>query len=671
LLCPGGLVPHRSKNINKKVNKIQKQYGSWPSKLSADSLALGGHRLGHMVVDNGIVYWLESNPKEAGRVVIKSSSTDKELQIITPDGYSVRTRAHEYGGADFSVQNGKILFCNDSDQRIYLQQGSDKPRAITPDAEFQHAVRYADMVLSSDGNWVICIRERHPENGDPLDVINEIIKISLTDNSEPQVLVSGADFYSYPRISPNGKKLTWTCWDHPNMPWDQTALWVANLDVDGNLSNSKCLIDNKNESIFQPAWCPDGELHFVSDRSGWWNIYSFRDQVLNAITPIDADFGFPQWQFGTSSYTFVDSHQLFAIYTKDGREHLCLIEPEKGLIHSIDVPFCTFQNSLYHFDNSLIFIGATEVDSSAVIQWNLKTNTAKKLSQSKPSTLTKDNISIAESITFPTANDKTAYAFYYHPVNSQYNGLDHEKPPLIVMSHGGPTAAASAEFQSSVQFWTNRGFAVVDVNYGGSTGFGRKYRDRLKNNWGIVDVEDCVNAAQYLVNRGSVDGERLAIRGGSAGGFTTYCALTNHTLFSAGVSRYGVADLSCLVKESHKFEVRYLDSMIGPWPAAKDIYNSRSPINQADKFNCPVLLLQGDEDAVVPPAQSIAMAKALDNKAIPHALIMLKGEQHGFRMHENIRFALETELNFYGQIFKIQIADKLAELELKHSNKIA
>jgi len=652
------------------MDKIRKKYGSWPSSMGAVNLASAGQRLGHMVKDGGFVYWLESRPKQAGRVVLNRGCSGQEPQTITPDGYSVRTRVHEYGGADFSVKDNKILFCNDSDQRLYLQEGERKPVAVTPEPEFKHALRYADMEFSKNGKWLICIRERHTHSHDPLDVVNEIVRISLTDISEPEVLVSGADFYSYPRISPDGKKLAWTCWYHPNMPWDQTALWMADIDNEGNLDNKKCLIDHNNESIYQPAWCPDGELHFVSDRSGWWNIYSFRDHVLNAITPTDTEFGFPQWQFGSSSYSFADRHRLFSIYSRAGREYLCLIEPENGLVHSLEVPFCTYQNSLYYQDEKLFFIGSSETEPPAVIQWDLHTNTVEKISKPTTSLLTKEDISVAESITFPTTDNKEAYAFYYHPRNGLFEGEEEDKPPLIVMSHGGPTAAATAEFNNGIQFWTNRGFAVVDVNYGGSTGFGRSYRDRLKGNWGIVDVEDCVNAARYLVERGSVDGNRLAIRGSSAGGYTTYCALTNHSIFSAGVSRYGVADLSCLVKDSHKFEVRYLDSVIGPWPEAEDVYRSRSPINQADRFDCPVLLLQGDEDAVVPPAQSIAMADALDKKKIPHALIMLEGEQHGFRKSENIQFALEAELSFYCQIFNIQPADNLPALNLIHKNNI-
>ena len=657
------------------TTKIQKNYGSWPSTMTADKLAEGGHRFGHLSVNNGYVYWLESLPAEAGRVVINCAGNGKAAHKITADGFSVRTRLHEYGGADFSVSGEIIIFCNDSDQRLYLQRGENTPTPLTPLPEFKHALRYADMVISSNGEWLICVRERHSQNGNPLDVINDIVRISLTNNfikdvRDPEIIVRGADFYSYPRISPNGKTLAWTSWDHPNMPWDQTALWIADLDSSGYLSNARCLVNNENESIYQPAWCPDGELHFVSDRSGWWNIYSFRDGILNALTPLNAEFGFPQWQFGTCSYTFIDSHTIFAVYGQDGREHLCKIELDLGHITPIELPYCNYQGGLYYDDNQLFFIAASEYKGPTLISLNLNNLSATDISQTRSLMLTEQNISVAEAITFPTGENKKSHAFFYPPLNSEYQGKLAELPPLIVMSHGGPTAAASAEFNGSIQFWTNRGFAVVDVNYGGSTGFGREYRDRLKGNWGIIDVEDCINATKYLVERGSVDEARLAIRGGSAGGYTTYCALTNYSIFSAGVSRYGVADLSCLVKESHKFEVRYLDSLIGPWPEAEAIYHTRSPINHTDKFNCPVLLLQGDEDAVVPPAQSIAMAEALDKKYIPHALIILAGEQHGFRKRENICLALEAELNFYGQIFKLTPADNLTGLELKHKNNI-
>jgi dipeptidyl aminopeptidase/acylaminoacyl peptidase len=651
-------------------NKIEKEYGSWPSKISANLLAKSGHRFGHLTVDNGLVYWLESLPEEAGRVVLLCGGLGEEAKVITPQNFSVRTRVHEYGGADFSVKDGQVIFANDADQRLYHQVLDNEPRPLTPEPQFKHASRFADIEIAHNNQWLVCVRETHTEDGDPLAVKNEIVRVSISDTTDVEVLVTGSDFYSYPRLSPNGKTITWTSWEHPNMPWDQTSLWTADIDDAGKISNVVSVLSNDDESIYQPAWCPDGELHFVSDRSGWWNIYSFRDQVLNALTPTDAEFGFPQWQFGTSSYAFIDANTLFAAYVEDGREHLCLVEPEKGHITPLDLPYCAYQGGLYYSDEHLYFIASTESEGAAVIAYSLKSKKATILSNQEPPVLTTEDISIAESISFQTTDNRKSYAFFYQPTSSEYQGLENETPPLIVMSHGGPTSATSADFSSAIQYWTTRGFAVVDVNYGGSTGFGREYRNRLKGQWGIVDVDDCVNAAKYLVERGSVDNNRLAIRGGSAGGYTTYTALTNYSLFSAGVSRYGVADLTCLVKESHKFEVRYLDSIIGPWPEAEELYESRSPINHADKISCPVLLLQGDEDAVVPPAQSIAMAEALNEKQIPHALIMLKGEQHGFRKSENICFALESELNFYCQIFNIKPADDLADLILIHNDKI-
>jgi len=643
--------------------KAKKNYGSWPSKLSAKTLASSGHRFGHLTLADNKVYWLESLPEEGGRVVIFCGGLEQEAKVITPDGFSVRTRVHEYGGADFSVLGDKIIFSNDEDQRLYLQVGQSKPTAITPEPRFKHADRYADLAISDKAQWLICVRERHFEDANPLNVKNDLVRVPLDGSEAVESLVSGADFYSYPRLSPNGKKLTWTSWNHPNMPWDQTSLWTADIDEKGDITNVTSILDNENESIYQPAWCPDGELHFVSDRSGWWNIYS-------AITPTDAEFGYPQWQFGTSSYAFIDANTLFAAFVQDGREHLCLVEPQKGHITPLDLPYCSYQGGLYFHDQHLYFIASTETSAPAVIAWSLSSNEATVISKQEPATLDVDDISKAEAISFKTSDDRTSHAFFYQASSGEFEGLDNEKPPLIVMSHGGPTAATSAQFSSAIQYWTSRGFAVVDVNYGGSTGFGREYRDRLRGQWGVVDVDDCVNAANYLVDRGSVDGNRLAIRGGSAGGYTTYTALTNHSIFSAGVSRYGVADLTCLVKESHKFEVRYLDSIIGPWPEAEDVYFSRSPINHADKISCPVLLLQGDEDAVVPPAQSIAMADALNDNQIPHALIMLQGEQHGFRKSENICFALEAELNFYCKVFSINPADELPELTLKHSHKL-
>ena len=638
-------------------------YGVWPSKLSAEALAGGGHRFGHLTNDQDKVYWLESRPQEQGRVVIMSASSEQAAEVITPDGFSVRSRAHEYGGGDFEVSDDLIVFANDSDQRLYLQKGDEAPQPITPEPTVRHGYRYADMELNAAQGWLVCIRESHDGSGDPLKVVNEIVRVDL-DSGEVTVLVSGSDFYAFPRLSPRKHRLCWIEWQHPNMPWDHTTLWVAQISESGDLTDIECLADNENESIYQPAWCPDGVLHFVSDRSGWWNIYSYRDEILNALTPLNAEFGYPLWQFGVNSYTFIDTYTIVAAFSQDGREQLCLIEPEKGHMTPLELPYCTFSGGLHYEQGQLFVIAASETSAPCVISWDMTHHKASALSQEKQLFLQDDDISIAQAIRFPTDNERHAHAFFYAPKHHAYTGKAGELPPLLVFIHGGPTSAATAEFNAGIQFWTNRGFAVVDVNHGGSTGFGREYRDRLKGQWGVVDVADCVNAARYLIDKGMVDGNRCAIRGGSAGGFTVYSALIHHDLFSCGMSRYGVADLSCLVKDSHKFEVRYLDSLIGRWPEDAGIYEERSPINLAEKINKPLLLLQGDEDAVVPKEQSIAMSEALKRQSVPHALIMFEGEQHGFRKSESIQKALESELAFYAEVFGLSLMDLKVKVNL-------
>jgi len=668
------------------MSPVAEPYGCWKSSLSADHLSKTGVRFGHLVVDDRKVFWLEGLPAEGGRTVIRCKSLDAldEPQLtLTAKEFSVRTRAHEYGGADFSVSDNKLVFSNDSDQCLYLQDlshPSSKPLQITPKANFRHQYRYADMVFSKDNQWIICVRESHDESGDPLKVHNELVKISLaSDIADLEVLVSGADFYSHPRISPSGKKLAWTCWQHPNMPWDETQLWQGELDEKGNLSKIDCLINRPNESIVQPNWSPNGVLYFISDRNNWWNIYSIELDKVNkyiekCIVEKDVEFAIPQWQFGITRYCFITKDKIAAVYVSNGSDQFCIIdlsdESDSNQLSLMNIPFCNVHSSVYVESDLLITIAASETQSSDVIAWNMKHSEKIKLNTQSPQLIDKGDVSTAEAISFDTTLKNKAHAFYYAPKNTEYQPLSNEKPPLIVMSHGGPTASTSPEFNAAIQYWTHRGFAVVDVNYRGSTGYGRKYRDSLKAQWGILDVDDCVHAAKYLACRGDVDAERIAIRGGSAGGYTVYTALINYNYFSAGTSRYGVADLKCLVVESHKFEVRYLDSMIGPWPESIDLYESRSPINNASKIVCPVLLLQGDEDAVVPPEQSISMAKALDENNIPHALVILKGEQHGFRKSENISLALELELEFYCKIFHIEQFQLVEKLALKYSDKV-
>lgn len=647
--------------------KVSAPYGSWESTISAQSLADAGVRYGHIQADHGNLYWLQSQPDNNGRQTIMCHQPDGTILDMIDGAFSVRSRVHEYGGGDFAVQDGVIVFVNDSDQRLYQTTVNSKPKALTPEPEVSMGIRYADMHFHPSGEWLVAVQETHPANYDPRDIVNELVIIDLTNVSTPVVIAHGEDFYAYPRIAHSGNEIAWISWNHPDMPWDNTTLYRARIEQH-TITDIQAFMETDDESIYQPSWCPDGELHFVSDRSNWWNIYSMRDGVLNALTPMSAEFGFPMWQLGIRSYQFIDVDRIAAVISHDGIEQLCMVETDSGHITPFDLPFCYYQGGLQLAGQTLFFIAASDSLASAVYQYNFKTNVLEKISgDSEP---VNDVISVAESIYFPTTDEQQAHAFFYPPVNQNFSSCDNEKPPVIVMIHGGPTGATNAAYQTTIQFWTSRGFAVVDVNYRGSTGFGRYYRNQLRFQWGLSDVDDCVSVIEYLSRENRIDPDRVAIRGGSAGGYTVYRALQTSDIFKAGVSRYGVADLTALAKDTHKFELRYLDRLIGAYPEQSVRYESLSPINHSDKFSCPLLILQGDEDAVVPPSQSVSMADALDDKGIPHQIVMLVGEQHGFRQRDNIILALELELNFYRQVFDIHATEQLAPLKLKHSESL-
>jgi len=645
--------------------KMKAPFGSWPSLISAEALAGSSIRYGHIQVDQGCFYWLQSQPENNGRQTIYRYDSDGSVVDMIPAEYSVRSRLHEYGGGDFAVHNGMIVFANDADQRLYsLSEGTLS--GITPEPAIKHGTRYSDMHFHPSGDWLVAVRESHTEDHDPNDVINDIVSVDLSNGKVTQ-LVSGDDFYAYPRIAHNGNELAWVSWNHPDMPWDNTTLYRSKV-TQNSVSETRAYMEEDGEAIYQPSWCPDGELHFVSDRSNWWNIYSLRDDILNALTPMVAEFGFPMWQLGIRSYQFLDTDRIAAIISHDGYEQLCIVETDSGHISPCDLPFCYFQGGIQLHGDKLYFIAAADNLSSAVYCYDYKTKELSCISgRPEPDN---DAISVAKSFYFPTSNDQKAHAFFYAPENKLYEAEASEKPPVIVMIHGGPTGATTAAYQSAIQFWTSRGFAVVDVNYRGSTGFGRAYRNALRYQWGISDVEDCIAVINHLTEEQLIDPQRVAIRGGSAGGYTVYRALQISDIFKAGMSRYGVADLTALAKDTHKFELRYLDRLIGAYPEDAEKYRELSPINHSDKFSCPMLLLQGDEDAVVPPSQSIAMAEALDSKEIPNKLVMLEGEQHGFRQKHNVIKALELELNFYRQVFAIEADEALTELVLEHQDKL-
>ena len=624
-------------------------YGTWASPFTAELLSAGATPLGGVLVSDSDVYWAEGRPTEGGRYVLVRRREGQEPEIVTREGFNVRTRVHEYGGGAAFVHGRTVFFSNFDDQRLYRQDPGAPPVAITPEPAAPAAVRYADGRVTPDGQFVICVRESHGPDGD---VANDIVALPADGSAPPRTLVSGADFYSFPRPSPSGDRLVWTSWNHPNMPWDGTELWEAPLLEGARLGEPRCIAGGPKESVFQPEWAPDGMLHFVSDRSGWWNLYRVRDDGIEGVVEDDLELGVPQWAFGWATYTFLSSGRIACIWGRDGIQHLGLIDPGSEEILEIVTPFTWFWPPTLRSveDEQLAFVASGPRTPSQVCVLDPETGDMEVLRRSFEEDLDPGCVSEAQTYRFPSGG-AMAHAFFYPPANSGFSAPEGELPPLLVISHGGPTGAARPGLDLDIQYWTSRGFALVDVNYGGSTGFGRAYRERLRGRWGIVDVADCINAARHLAEKGFVDGSRMAIRGASAGGYTTLCALTFHDDFSAGASYFGVADAEALARDTHKFESRYLDGLIGPYPENREAYVARSPIRFTDRLSCPVILFQGLEDAIVPPAQAEEMVQALEAKGLPYAYIAFEGEQHGFRRAETIRRALEAELSFYGQIF--------------------
>ncbi len=645
-----------------------KPYGSWTSSLSAEMLADKGVRFGHMCVDGDDLYWLESHAKNQGRTVLVKHHSNGLVDDVLPSDVSVRSKVHEYGSGDFIVDKKIVYFANYKDQCVYRFDG--RLVCLTkPNLQSEH--RYADFVITPDKKFLVCVRETHYQK----EVINELISISLevekNDNNEfatVKILHTGFDFYSFPKVTKQGHRICWTCWNQPDMPWDGAELWVADIHQNGLIDAAHQIVagDGQNQqSVYQPLWSGDGILHYISDVSGWSNIYSCRDGVLNALTPIDREFGIPQWVLSSSTYAINNKNQIYAAYIQHGQQQLCHIDAETGHIEPIALPFRNFGDHLLLSQEALYFRAAGPAVEDAIYRFDLNTHEYEQLSQSKSFPLSVEELSVAQIIKFESNNRRSCHAFYYAPHNSQFAAPKDTQPPLIVMSHGGPTAMTTNSLNAVIQFWTHRGFAVVDVNYGGSTGFGKKYRDSLRGNWGVVDVEDCIAAAKYLVSKGLADDDSLLIRGGSAGGYTTLCALTFHDVFAAGMSRYGVADLGSLARDSHKFEARYLDSLVGAYPQEKELYQQRSPIHFTEQLSCPILLLQGEDDKVVPRNQAEMMVAALDKKKIPHAYKLYQGEGHGFRKPETIVDALNSELSFYRQVLNIKNDENIDSLVIE------
>lgn len=639
------------------TERTETTYGEWPSPITPELIASDSVAFGGVSSDRGAAWWLERRPAEGGRGVIVRR-TDGDATDVTPPDYDVRTLVHEYGGGDFLVHDGTVWFSNADDQRLYRHSDGD-PEPITPVPEIERGDRYADLAITPDGTHLYCVHERHTGNGTPT---NELVMMPADGSSDPTVVASGHDFYSFPRIHPDGSRLAWTTWDHPSMPWDETTLHVATIEADGHLSDTQAVLGGDEESVFQPAWSPDGALHAVSDRTGWWNLYRIENGKPTALYPDNAEFGVPQWAFGLSTYAFLDDGHIVTLIREKSSSRLGLLDPSTGELESIDLPADWFPTPTLDSDGErLLFVAASPTRPECIVRWRPggredEEDETTVLDRASDFDLDPGYISVPEHITYSTG-DTTAHALYYPPRNPAVEAPSDE-PPLIVRCHGGPTSEALGKLSISaehgmppVQFFTTRGIAVVDVNYRGSTGYGRAYREQLDGEWGVVDTLDCVNAATHLADQGRVDGDRLAIHGGSAGGYTTLCALAFYDAFDAGVSYFGVADLEALARDTHKFESRYLDGLVGPLPEARDTYRERSPVHHADDIRCPLLLLQGDDDPVVPPSQAEQMIDALAENGIPHAYLEFEDEQHGFRKPSSIKQAAKAELSFYGQLF--------------------
>jgi len=612
-------------------------FGSWPSPVTSDVLVSRASRLADVLVDGADVYWVEGRPAEEGRQVLVRWR-DGQCADAVGAPFSVRTLVHEYGGRAAAARDGVVFACNLADQRLWRFAPGAAPSALTPEPAQPFGLRYADPDLSPDGRWLYCVREAH--GGSAGEAVNEVVRVAA-DGGGVEAVAGGTDFVAAPRVSPDGDRLAWLAWSHPNMPWDGTELWVAAPDGTG----ARLVAGGPAESVSQPWWSPDGRLHYLSDRTGWWNLYAEGDD--SPLVAMDAEFGGPDWNLGQSSYAFLSDGVLVATWQTAGRTHLGVVG--RGDVHEIGQPFDRLA-SLQPVDGGVVCLAGGFAAAPAVVRIGVPDGAVTVLARAEDDALDPALVSVPRPIEFPTSRGETAHAFFYPPRNRDWTGPPGERPPLVVMSHGGPTAQARTVLDPGIQWWTTRGIAVVDVDYRGSSGYGRAYRTRLEGEWGVLDVDDCLAAARWLADEGLVDGDRMVIRGESASGLTVLCALAFGDVFAAGASHYGVGDLAALARDTHKFESRYIDRLVGPLPAAADVYRARSPVFHADRIKVPIILFQGLEDKVVPPQQAEQFAAALEANGVPYEYLAFEGEQHGFRQADTIKAVAEAELAFFGRV---------------------
>ncbi|MEO9048338.1 MAG: prolyl oligopeptidase family serine peptidase [Candidatus Dormiibacterota bacterium] len=636
-------------------------YGSWDSPVTVDLLLKGTVHMRNQMVrwDGDDLYWSELRPDEAGRIVVCRRTAGGEIADVTPRGLNARTRVHEYGGGHFAVAGGTVWFVNYSDQRLYRQDGLGEPFPISVAAD----VRHADMEVDSARGLLFAVREDHTTGAS--EAVNSIVAVDSAGSRDAITVAAGNDFYSSPKLSPDGTRLAWLTWNHPKMPWDGCELWIGELDRGGHLTSSRRIAGGDAEAILQPEWSPAGELYFLSDRNDWWNIYRAQGEGDEAVCHRAAEFGAPHWMFGMRFYAFAGPDEIVCIYSEPGGAKLGRIDLKAGTLHPVELFYSALANVQASGRKAALFAGSSAL-AERVLTMDLDTGAQEVVRVSNTAHIDSGCLSIPKAIEFPTEGGLTAHAFYYPPRNQDFEAPPGEKPPLVVHCHGGPTGAAGPTYAFEYQYWTSRGFAIVDVNYGGSSGYGRAYRERLNGMWGVIDVDDCINAARYLVEQGLVDGGRVSITGGSAGGFTVLLSLTRRDFYDTGASHFGIGDLELFIKETHKFESHYCDTLVGPYPERADLYRERSAVNFADNLDCPVILFQGLEDKVVPPSQAEEFVAVCEKKKLPYAYVAFDGEQHGFRQEKNIRRAIEGEMYFLSQIFDFETADKIEPVSIRN-----
>ncbi len=634
-------------------------YGTWISPVTTTLMTEAAIGLSSLAVDGGDLYWLESRPNEAGRTVLCKRMADGSIGDVTPVPVNVGSRVHEYGGGAYAVRDGIIVYSERKDGSVWLIEPGAEPRKLAT----SEGCRYADFEFDFPRRRVLAIREDHRDRP-PTDPKAAIVALSLDGEAET-ILVEGPDFLSSPRLSPDGASLAWIAWNHPDMPWDASQLFLGSLSAGGSIGKVDNLTGPIRQSIVQPRWSDDGILYFSSDRTGWWNLYRLHGGVTEPIALIEAEIGGPHWVFGQRSYSFLPHGRIVAMISQNGIRTAAIIDGGRidplgiGQVHEAPLPL----------GDGLVYIATPRTQSPYVaILPSLAETSPITIRSGAPAVLPEGSVSIGEPMEFPTRGT-IGHAFWYPPASENYEGEPGTLPPLVVLSHGGPTSMTTNGFSLAIQWWTTRGFGVVDVNYGGSTGFGRPYREALNGTWGIVDVEDCAAAAKALADRGLVDPGRIVIRGGSAGGFTTLAALTSTNVFKAGASLYGVADLKLLASDTHKFESRYLDGLIGPLPQTEALYIERSPIHHIDRLTCPLIFFQGLDDKTVPPNQAETMVEAIAARGLPVAYYAFEGEGHGFRKAETLRRVLDLELGFYGRVFGFEPPGLSEEAVIRNEKK--